>query len=242
MKMYSRNNISLSVIVPGLNEEQNIRAAMEDLLKVLRSALPDWEIILINDGSTDRTGAIMEEFARKEAGIRVIHHALPMGIGYSMLEGIRTASKTVVTWVPADGENDPNELLKYLPLIEHVDIVIPFVINKRVRPLHRRILSAMYLSVINVTFRTRFNYTNGNIIYRKAVFDTVHPRSNGFLVHAECLVRAIRAGFTFAEVPVSLRRRSEGDSKALLLKSFTSVVREYLVLLISLPLFRGGRQ
>jgi len=234
--------IALSVVVPGLNEEGNIRSAIEELVAALRANAIKWEIILVNDGSTDRTGSIMEELAREEVSIRVIHHARPMGIGYSMLEGIRAASKTVVTWVPADGENDPNELLKYLPLIEHVDIVIPFVINKRVRPLHRRILSSLYLSVINVTFRTRFNYTNGNIIYRKTVFDAVHPRSNGFLVHAECLVRAIRAGFTFAEVPVSLRKRSEGDSKALLFKSFTTVVREYLALLVSLHLFRGGRQ
>lgn len=224
------DNISLSVIVPGLNEEQNIRTAVEELITALRKAVLDWEVILINDGSTDSTGVIANELSQGDSRIRVLHHDKPMGIGYSFLEGIRASSKGVITWVPADGENDPNELLKYLPLTEHVDIVIPFVVNKEIRPLLRRVLSAFYLSIINMTFRTRFNYTNGNIIYRKKVFDSIMPRSNGFLVHAECLVKAIRSGFTFAEVPVTLEKRFEGDSKALLLNSFLSVCREFIML------------
>lgn len=238
MKSNCNRDISLSVIMPGLNEEENIRKAAADLVAALRGAVVDWEIILINDGSTDRTGQIACELALGEPRIKVIHHHRPRGIGYSLQEGIGAASKAAVTWLPADGENDPNELLKYVPLMEHVDIVIPFVVNKGVRPLGRRMLSAVYLSIINFTFRTRFNYTNGNIIYRKAVFETVRPRSNGFLVHAECLVRAIKAGFIFAEVPVVLKERSGGDSKALLLKSFMSVVREYTALLISFYVLR----
>jgi len=242
MTRLPREEISLCVIVPGLNEEAAVRGAVEELVAALRSAAVEWEIIVVNDGSTDRTGEIAEELARREPRIRVIHHERPMGVGYSFLEGIGAASTSVLTWGPADGENDPAELLKYLPLIEHVDIVIPFVINKGVRPLLRRVLSALYLSIIYMTFRTRFNYTNGNIIYRRKVFDAIHPRSTGFLVHAECLVRAIRAGFTFAEVPVVLKRRVEGDSKAILFKSFVGVVRAYLALRWSLYLGRERRR
>jgi dolichol-phosphate mannosyltransferase len=233
MRNTQGKDISLSVIMPGLNEEENIRASVAELLATLGDAVVDWEVIIIDDGSTDRTGEIAEEFARVDSRIRVLHHRVPMGIGYSLFEGIRSSTKEAVTWVPADGENDPRELLKYLPLIQHVDIVIPFVVNKRVRPLFRRILSAVYLAIINATFRTRFNYTNGNIIYRKRVFDIVTPRSNGFLVHAECLVRAIKAGFTFAEVPVILSKRVGGDSKAFLFRSFFSVVREYIAFFFS---------
>ena len=221
-------NISLTVIVPGLNEEENIRLAVKELIDALGVIVVDWELILINDGSTDRTGEIADDLASFDRRIRVIHQERPMGIGYSFQDGIKASSKSVVTWLPADGENDPRELLKYLPLIEHVDIVIPFVINKRIRPLYRRILSAIYLAIINLSFGTRFNYTNGNIIYRKSVFESVHPRYNGFLVHAECLVRAIKAGYTFAEVPVTIKKRHEGDSKALLLNSFFCVCLEYI--------------
>lgn len=233
MSELRRDDISLSVIVPGLNEEGNIRPSIEELIEALRGVVLDWEVILIDDGSTDRTGEIAEELAGWDKKIRVIHHDRPRGIGYSFQEGVRVAEKTVVTWVPADGENDPKELLKYLPLMRYVDIVIPFVINKEVRPILRRILSAVYLTIINTTFGTRFNYTNGNIIYRKAVFNVVRPRSSGFLLHAECLVRAIRSRFIFAEVPVTLAKRSEGVSKAILLKTFWNVIREYMALVFS---------
>jgi len=220
--------ISITVIMPALNEEQNVRKAVADLMDAFYDAAYDWEIVLVDDGSSDGTGRIVDEIARQESRVMVIHHTQPCGIGYCFREGIEASRKEVITWLPADGENSPRELLKYLPLMEYVDIVIPFVVNKASRPLGRRILSAIYLSIINLTFRTRFNYTNGNIIYRRDVFGVVKPRSNGFLVHAECLVRAIKAGFTFAEVPVTLNKRIEGDSKALLFRSLLSVVREYI--------------
>lgn len=238
MRNTQGKDISLTVIMPGLNEEENIRASVAELLAALGDAVVDWEVIIIDDGSTDRTGEIAEEFARVDSRIRVLHHKVSMGIGYSFFEGIRSSTKEAVTWVPADGENDPRDLVKYLPLIQHVDIVIPFVVNKRVRPRFRRILSAVYLAIINATFRTRFNYTNGNIIYRKRVFDIVTPRSNGFLVNAECLVKATRAGFLFAEVPVLLKKRIEGSSKAFRFKSFCSVIREYVALLFSFRTLR----
>lgn len=231
IKPLARDDISLSVIVPALNEERSIQGAVEGLIAALCKTVREWDIILIDDGSSDGTGAVAESLARKEPRIHVIHHDRPRGVGYSFLEGVKASSKRVVTWIPADGENDPDELLKYLPLIEHVDIVIPFVINTRVRPPLRRILSAVFLAIINATFRTHFNYTNGNNIYRKSVFDAVTPRSNGFLVHAECLVKAVRNGFAFAEVPVVLKKRCTGDSKALRLNSLFSICREYLALL-----------
>ncbi|MCC6448951.1 MAG: glycosyltransferase family 2 protein [Candidatus Aureabacteria bacterium] len=242
MHGHAAPDISLSVIVPGLNEECNIRAAVGELLAALVRAGVDWEVIIVNDGSTDRTGEIARELAAREPRITVLDHPRPMGIGYSFKAGVGRATKAALTWLPADGENDPNELLKYLPLIEHVDIVIPFVINKRIRPLLRRFLSSVYLNIINASFGTRFNYTNGNIIYRKTIFDTVRPRSNGFLIHAECLVRAIKAGFTFAEVPVVLKKRYEGDSKAVLFKSLVSVCKEYVALLAEIQVGRRLRR
>jgi glycosyltransferase involved in cell wall biosynthesis len=222
--------ISITVVVPALNEEKNIKGAVGDIMGAFKDSAYDWEIVLVDDGSSDATGRIIDELVQGEPRVKAIHHNIPCGIGYCLREGIKASSKEVLTWLPADGENSSRELLKYLPLIEHVDIVIPFAVNKKVRPLLRRILSAMYLTIINMTFRTRFNYTNGNIIYRKRIFDVVEPRSNGFLVHAECLVRAIRAGFTFAEVPVTLSKRRGGDSKAMLFDSFFTVCREFIAL------------
>jgi len=233
-------NISITVMMPSLNEEKNIEESATELMDIFRDTGYDWEIVMVDDGSTDATGRIIYELAKNEPRMKIIHHQRSQGIGYCFREGVHESSKDVITWLPADGENDPRELLKYLPLIEHVDIVIPFVVNKRIRPLGRRILSSIYLSIINCTFRTRFNYTNGNIIYRKDVFEVVRPRSNGFLVHAECLVRAIHSGFIFAEVPVVLQKRSAGTSKAILTKAFLQVIREFVLLFFSFYIQREG--
>ncbi len=220
---------SLSIIVPALNEGENLPSAVDSMLADCKKAGIDWELILVDDGSTDTTGAIADELARKYAPrIKVIHHPRPMGIGSSIRDGVAAATRDALTWLPGDGENDPYEIFKYLPLIAHVDCVVPFVVNKDVRSRSRQRLSKTFVNLINMTFGTSFNYTNGNVIYRKNVFDVVKQESTGFFFQTECLVKAARAGFIYAEVPIRIRARLGGESKALTLKSLRAVVTEYL--------------
>ncbi len=220
---------SLSIVVPALNEEENFKQASESMLADLGTAGIDWEIIIVDDGSTDATGKMADELARKMGPrVKVIHHAKPMGIGASIRDGVKAAAKDAVTWLPGDGENDPAEVFKYLPLIEHVDCINPFVINKDVRSRSRQRISGLFTTIINISFGTRFNYTNGNVIYRRKVFEAVRQESTGFFFQTECLVKASRAGFTIAEVPIRIRVRAGGESKALTFRSLKSVARDYL--------------
>ena len=235
-------DMSLSVVVPALNEEDNIRLVIDELVSAVQSAVADWEVILIDDGSTDRTGEMADEMGAEQARIRVVHHERPHGFGASLAEGFLTSAKAAVTWIPADCENDPGELLKYLPLIEHVDIIIPYVTTPEVRRFHRRMLSALFVRIINATFGTRFNSTNTTSIYRRAVFDVVKPRSTGFLINAETLVKAVKAGFNFADVPVGLRKRSQGDSKALSARSILNLMWEFLRLVAWVYLPAAGAE
>lgn len=220
------NMPSLSVIVPALNEEVSLRPTISGLIDVLNKAKIDWEIILVNDGSSDRTASVAEQLMKSSPEIKLINHERPMGIGACFRDGIKKSTKEAITWFPGDGENNPDELIKYLPLIEKVDIVIPFVINRDVRPWIRRFVSKLYLTIVNLSFGTMFNYTTGNVIYRRDVFDVVKYKANGFIYQTECLVRSVRAGFTFAEVPVLLGRRSHGRSKIL---TFRSVMTQFFV-------------
>jgi glycosyltransferase involved in cell wall biosynthesis len=230
--------ISLSIVVPALNEENNLTDTIRGITKTLYDADIDWEVILVNDGSSDGTADIANGLADGESRIKVIHHHHPMGIGCCFRDGVKISTKDAVTWFPADGENDPNELIKYLPLLEHVDIIIPFVLNVGMRSWGRRILSTLYLWIINLSFGTMFNYTNGNVIYRRTVFEIVKPKSNGFFFQTECLIKAVRSGFIFAEVPVRLRRRSSGRSKAISVKSFCSVLIDFLYLFIEIHILK----
>ena len=219
---------SLSVIVPALNEEKSVESTVREITALFKKHSIDGEVILINDGSTDRTPEIAEAVAKSDSAVKLIHHKKPAGIGGCFREGTRAATKKVVTWLPGDGENDPYEIIKYLPLLEHVDIVNPYVINKSERTLARRILSGTYLFIVNTAFGTNFHYTNGTVLYRTRIFEKLSNKSSGFFYQTECLVKAVKAGNIFAEVPVLLKRRSGGKSKATSLKSAWRVAKEFI--------------
>lgn len=206
------------------------------MIRSLSAGGIDWEIVLINDGSSDGTAKIIDELSSGFSQVKSLHHESPMGLGYSIREGVQAATKDAVTWLPADGENDPEEIFKYVSLLDQVDIVVPFVINKEVRSQGRQFLSGMFLFIINLTFWTSFKYTNGNIIYKRKIFDVVSQRSTGFFFQTECLIKAVKAGFTFTEVPIRIRQRLKGSSKAISLKSFRAVVSEYFRLLSDINL------
>ena len=231
-------NFSLTIIVPAYNEEDNLDATGKNLIDAFNKRNLDWELILIDDGSIDRTRELAEKLAYGESRIKVIHNRRNMGIGYCFRQGVESASKKLITWIPADGENDLNELIKYLPLLEHVDIVIPFVLNVGIRSWGRRIISTAFLWIINLSFGTTFNYTNGNVLYRRRVFEIVEPKSTGFFFQTECLIKAIRSGFIFAEVPVRLKGRKDGRSKALNIKSFCTVVLNFITLFLAIHISR----
>ena len=232
--------ISLTIVLPALNEQENLKDAVTTTIAALQGGGIDWEMVLVNDGSTDKTGDIATELASKEPRIKLLHHERPMGIGYCFGEGIAISSKDAITWFPADGENDPEQILKYLPLLEHVDIVVPFVINKGVRSVLRRFVSKFYLWTINLSFGTNFNYTNGTVVYRRHVFERVKRRSNSAVFQAECLVKATRRGFIFAEVPVLLEKRRSGPSKGVSFKSMPRIFWEFIRLFFAV--YFGQRQ
>jgi len=220
----------VSIIMPSLNEENNVLAAITDTLKAFEDFEIKGEIIVINDGSTDRTEAIVKEATQKDSRVRLISHNTPEGIGASFWDGVRNATGDIVTMMPGDNENDPWETLQYYRLLEHVDMVIPFVFNREVRSLFRNALSYLYRFIINTTFLVNFNYTNGTILYRKAILDELTVSSTGFFFQTDILIRSAKRGYLFAEVPYRLNMRSSGKSKAVSFPSLMKVINGYLTL------------
>ena len=223
--------IAISIVMPALDEENNLKDAVTSTLKAFDDMKINGEIIVINDGSTDETENIAKEFLSKEHRVKLINHAKPMGIGASFWDGVAEAKGEIVTMFPGDNENDPYEGLRYYQLLEHVDIVIPFTFNKKVRSLFRNTLSFIYRFIINTTFLVNFNYTNGTVLYRKIVLKKLKYRSNGFFFQTDILIRLIKQNYLFAEVPYKLRQRGHGKSKAMSFPSLLQVIRGYLQLL-----------
>ncbi len=220
--------ILVSIVMPALNEEKNILAAMNNTLKSFDDYGINGEIIVINDGSRDKTKDLVDEVMKKDSRVRLITHDTPQGIGASFWDGVDNAGSEMVTMLPGDNENDPWEILRYIKLLEHVDIVIPFVFNKRVRSLFRNALSFVYRFIINTTFMVNFNYTNGTVLYRKSILKELDYRSMGFFFQTDILIRTVKRGYLFAEVPYGLALRNSGVSKAVSFPSLMKVVRGYL--------------
>lgn len=222
----------ITIVMPALNEEKNITQAVDDTLAAFKEYGMDGEILVINDGSTDSTpelvGRKMGELPDK---VRMLTHAKPQGIGSSFWDGVDNAKGDVICLLPGDNENIPGEILRYARLLEDVDLVIPFVFNREVRSRLRNFMSRNYLRVINCTFGTSLNYTTGTVLYRRSLLKELPARRMGFFFQTDILIRLVKRGYLFAEVPYRLRKREEGKSKAMRLCSLGDIIKGYLRLM-----------
>jgi glycosyltransferase involved in cell wall biosynthesis len=223
MKKYT-----LSVIMPALNEEKNIEKAVETTLAALKDNEINGEIIIINDGSTDNTAEIIQVLIQKYDNIKTIMHEKPQGIGRSVWDGFKASKRDIVVYFPADNENNPNETFLFFDLMEKVDIIAPFVHNIEVRDKKRRLVSSLYNFIINMSFGIKLNYHNGTTLFRRVILEDIELSSYGFFYQAELLIKLIRKGYLFVEVPNYLDHRTSGQSKALNWKSFKDVAKGYL--------------
>lgn len=221
-------NCELTVVVPALNEEKNVIPALRNILQAVDDFGISSDIIVINDGSWDKTEELVKNFMHTDKRVRLINHSSPQGIGASFWEGADNARGKTIVLLAGDNENDPWEIFRYFGLLEHVDIVIPFVINREVRSKFRNTLSSIYRFIINNTFNVNFNYTNGTVLYRKSILMELDFRSFGFFFQTDILVRIVKRGYLFAEVPYRLGLRKSGISRAVSFPSLLKVVEGYL--------------
>ena len=119
--------------MPALNEENSIHYAIQNVIASFNKLSLNGEIIIVNDGSTDETKRICESIVSQHSNIHLINHRKSEGIGKSYWDGVKESKGECVTWIPADGENNAYEILRYFPLMEHVDIIIPYVYNREMR-------------------------------------------------------------------------------------------------------------
>lgn len=230
----------LTFVMPALNEEENLSASVTDVLEGFARYQVAGELIIVNDGSSDRTGELAEQFSADHGNVSVIHHDKCRGIGGSFWAGVQQAKSEIVVMIPGDGENDAGEILRYLPLLDEVDLVVPFVSNPWVRSWRRRLLSKLYQKIITATFRLPLKYLNGTVMYRRSVLEGIILKNNGFFYQAELLIKTMRSGYRFAEVPYLLGKRGKGVSKATSLGALGKVVQGYLATFAEIYLVRTG--
>lgn len=216
---------SITVIVPAYNEEPNLAQTVNDIVPILEKEFHDFEILIFNDCSTDRTGAIADELAGKHKKVKVIHNPTNMNLGYNYKKGVELATKDYVIMVPGDSETTNDSFHVMFEMLGKADIVIPHTINTEVRTMSRRILSRAYTALMNVLFGLRLKYFNGTVIHKRTVIQSIKIETDSFAYQAEALIKLIKKGHTYAEVGMWLKERGGGESKALRLKNITRVLK-----------------
>jgi glycosyltransferase involved in cell wall biosynthesis len=215
---------TLSIIIPAFNEELGLRSTVERLVGVLGRFFEDFELLIVNDGSRDRTGEIADQLAVADGRIRVIHHRVNMGLGYSYREGIRLATKDHVWWIPGDGGGltAREDLENIFGAVGQSDMVLVYLLSEN-RPRHRQLISRTYTAILNLFFGLKVKYYNGANIYRRELLRDLPMTSNGHGLLAEISLQLIKGGYGYVEVGMHNREPPGGSSNALRLKNIVRV-------------------
>ncbi len=222
---------SVSIIIPAYNEEKKLAPTVDFVLEALhRNNISGFEILIFNDASTDKTGEIADGLASKHFQIKVIHNPKNMNLGFNITRGFQLATKEYVGFVPGDNETDSESLDNILQVLGKADIIIPYIKNPEVRPLTRRFLSTAYVMIINAAFGFKMRYYNGLCFFKTSMVQKVPVSTYGFAYMTEILVKLLKSGATFVEVPMILKTRERGATKAFRLKNIISVFKTFLTL------------
>jgi glycosyltransferase involved in cell wall biosynthesis len=224
-------NVALSLFFPMYNEEGNIDQAVAAALAALATVSAKYEVIVVDDGSRDRTGAIADRLAAANSRVRVIHHSVNRGYGAALRSGFQAASHALVILADGDNQFDLGELPVLVKALEGFDVVSGYRITRR-DPLIRRLYAFLYNRLARLLFDIPVRDVNcGFKIYRRSLLERLLPqlRSTGALINVEMLARARKLGATVTEVGVQHYRRETGrptgGNPAVILRAFRELLR-----------------
>lgn len=232
---------SVSIIIPAYNEEKKLAPTVNFALEALnRHNIADFEIIIFDDASTDKTGEVADELSRNHPEIRVVHNERNMNLGFNFVRGIQLATKEFVGMVPGDNEMEPESLDNIFNALGKAEIIIPYIENPMARPWGRRFLSKTYILIINTAFNLNLKYYNGGCYFKTSMVKKVPVSTYGFSYMTEILVKIFKSypNTTFIEAPMINRVRERGATKAFRIKNIISVFKTFLTLFWEVQILR----
>ncbi|MFI5176936.1 MAG: glycosyltransferase family 2 protein [Vicinamibacterales bacterium] len=204
----------LSIFFPAYNDAGTIASLVITARKTAQKLTPDFEIIVVDDGSADATSDIADELARTYPDVRVIHHPKNRGYGGALRTGFASAEKELIFYTDGDAQYDPAELEALWPsMVEGVDLVNGHKVS-RSDPLHRVIIGKIYHWTVKILFALKVRDVDCDFrLLRRSIFDSVHLEHNSGVICLEMMKKIQDAGFRVAEVPVHHYHRAFGKSQ-----------------------------
>ncbi|MHC4424827.1 MAG: glycosyltransferase family 2 protein [Planctomycetota bacterium] len=202
--------ISISVFLPCYNEQENVGRTVEKALMVLEKINADFEVIIVDDGSSDRTGQIADEIARRDSRVKVVHHQRNLGYGAALQSGFKAATKELVFYTDGDGQFDIGEMPPLLELMEQYDIVSCYRLNRRdssIRKINGWCWTKLVCSLFGLKIR---DIDSAFKLFKREIFDNIELSSTGALIDAEILARAARKGYSITQKGVHHYPRTAG--------------------------------
>jgi glycosyltransferase involved in cell wall biosynthesis len=207
---------SVSVVIPMYNEEAYVERAVRAARDVLEGMGADWEVIVVDDASTDRTGALAEDLARADARVQVLHNPANRQLGGSLRAGWARATKDLVLYTDADLPADLGELPRAVHLLQHqqADVLAAYRFDRTAEGLRRAMMAFAYNLLVRVLFDLPVRDVNFAFkLFRRSLLERLPLTSEGSFIDAELLLRAQKAGAHVIQMGVDYFPRRHGSSK-----------------------------
>jgi len=229
---------SISVFFPAYNEEENIKNTVISAKKVLESIADNWEITIVNDGSTDNTLVVSKELSKEDKRIRVISHSKNRGYGASLKSGFYSAKYPWICFTDADGQFDFMEITNFISKQkkENADLVIGYYLGRKVS-LFTILTSKVWEIIVSLLFGMKVKDTDcGFKLISKKVIDTIDKLESerGAFISSELLIKAKRKGFKIVQIGVNhyprIKGKGTGRSIKVIIKSFIDLLKLWIKL------------
>ena len=220
----------ITFIVCALDEEENIGPTILTIHQVAAAAgLAEFEIIVIDDGSTDGTYAKVQQLMAESPRVRCVRHPGNLGMGMAIRSGIAAARYPHFMLIPGDNDVHRDFILAMLAYRGHADLILSAPLNKELRTVWRNVVSILYQMLYMASFRVFLAYINGPGIWPTDLVRSVNLRSRRFAIIAEMNVKILRKGCSYAEVPGYFQAGPKARA-TVTVRNLTEVAVSYLAL------------
>jgi glycosyltransferase involved in cell wall biosynthesis len=237
MPEQARTPRGVSVFFPAYNDSGTIGSMVIRAVKAASELTPDYEVIVVNDGSTDATAEVADELARTYPHVRVVHHGANRGYGGALQTGFQSATKEWIFYTDGDAQYDPAELaLLWTQIADNVDLVNGYKIS-RSDPLHRIVIGRVYHHIVSTLFGLTVRDVDCDFrLMRRSIFDRIHLEKTSGVICLEMMKKITDAQFRIVEVPVHHYHRAYGKSQFFnfrrIFKTAVDVLRLWLALVV----------
>ena len=218
--------LSLTIFFPCHNEEANVERVTRQAVAVGRQVADELEVIIVDDGSTDRTGEIADRLAAEIPEVRAVHNNPNLGYGGALQRGFREATKNWIFYTDGDGQFDLGEISKVLPLLERYDVVSCYRLDRK-DSLTRKLNAWAWTKLVGLLFGLKLRDIDCAFkFYPKPFIDAIELRSMGALIDTEMLAKAQNLGLSIGQTGVHHYPRLAGAQSGANLKVILRAFKE----------------